>query len=419
MNNPAFIDLASHNDCEKILYGGDDSLNYFINDIQKSEWTTTYPYKLQQLSSLNFGQTCKFKIDRQGDMLFNIWIEVCIPKILSTKYPLRWQHNLLHNLVKHIYILSNQDEIVSLCSESLDAISAFTKDIKYFENIGNIPQLIDYSMSKDEHNLVCILPLFCEPKDSLRLATHPYSDVIIVFDINSWTNLIIVNSPDGERLATTNDVELIPILSKFNVYVEHVIVPGDLRLRMVHGLPFIQVIDNYQIYKKSCNYIFKKYKKYFVKDIFHIICSYLYDNNTINTYDISKTISGSIKTLYFMILDTSKCDLSNYEVLTNNISFGYGECERMNMSPLYYSIIQPQKQPNLKIPNNNGYYMYSYSLDTFSTNPSGSTNFSKLQDGLQDVWINLDTNFCEIIVVAVEHKIISYYRGILRSLNFK
>lgn len=114
-----------------------------------------------------------------------------------------------------------------------------------------------------------------------------------------------------------------------------------------------------------------------------------------------------IKVLFFKIWDSQK---KEYISLTKNIELHYGRTKRMDMSPEYYSYIEPSQQPNAVCPEKEGYYMYSYANDFVSLQPTGSTNYSDLGR----VYFKFNDDIPEdhlVIVVALNHNVMTIKRG--------
>ena len=110
-----FIDLATYDESEKYMYGGDDATAYFVRETRKATWFTQVPVCLSRASgNPEFGQEWSVSISRAGDYLLQAWLRVTIPSVqlaatnqYGTDGRLRWTRNLLHNLVKECAITFN------------------------------------------------------------------------------------------------------------------------------------------------------------------------------------------------------------------------------------------------------------------------------------------------------------------------
>ena len=99
-----FIDLATYDELEKYMYGGDDATAYFVRETRKATWFTQVPVCLNKSSGdSQFGQNWSASISRSGDYLLNLWLEVEFPFLQAqgsgtNNDSLRWVQNLMHNL---------------------------------------------------------------------------------------------------------------------------------------------------------------------------------------------------------------------------------------------------------------------------------------------------------------------------------
>ena len=105
----AFVDLATYDEPEKYMYGGDSAITYFVKKVRKATWFSVIPTVLS-VSGGNpgFGQSWGHKISRAGDYLLRSWLRVSIPSVsLSStasmpngwnfnQCTLRWTRNLGH-----------------------------------------------------------------------------------------------------------------------------------------------------------------------------------------------------------------------------------------------------------------------------------------------------------------------------------
>src|SRR5690348_267633 len=94
---------------------------YFFRETRKSTYFTQIPARLPLISGIaQFDNTWAVKISRIGDYLLHTWLRVTVPSITITSptqfggSPLgevqiiesrvRWTRNLMHNLIKELYI---------------------------------------------------------------------------------------------------------------------------------------------------------------------------------------------------------------------------------------------------------------------------------------------------------------------------
>lgn len=397
-----FVDLATFDELEKYMYGGQKAITYFVRETKKSTWFTQVPTVLSKCSGTpDFGQEWASSITRAGDYLLASWLRLDLPSVTfnsqSSATGLRWTKNLMHNLVKEVQITFNDLQAYRLDSYFLDFWAAFTtpagKQDGYNNMIGNISSLtnpVAPGSSIPGATLNLPLPVFYDRDSGVGLPTAalPYNDMKIQIWFRDWTELLIVDNTSAvlpanpSRPATSGDISSgNPSLSGVYVWSNYAIVSNDERKRMGCA-PRDILIEQVQT---ACSQTFAP------------------ATNPNPSYDVR--FSHAIKALFFAVKNTTnRSQHSNY-VNTSplpggapglptinyippapsssdpiaNASLIYENTARLSMMGAdYYSLVQPWYQPNAVIPTTTGYHMYSYSLDFLSCDPKGSTNYGKL-----------------------------------------
>ena len=393
-----FIDLATYDEQEKAMYGGDDATAYFVRETRKSTWFTQVPVCLSRASgSPDFNQQWSVTISRAGDYLLSTWLRVTIPSVqlsASNQYGadgrLRWTRNLMHNLLSECNITFNDLEAARFDSYHLDFWSAFTvpagKVNGYNNMIGNFDDLIqphDSNTPIDSFTLNLPLPFFFS-RDSgvaLPVAALPYNDMRITLAFRNWTDLLILD--DATPVASTNPSTTVtasdlvggaPTIPNAQVWANYAIVSNDERKRMGCGARNI-LIEQVQTAP---------------------VQTFNPSQSTRPQYDIR--FSYSIKALFFAVRNkTTASEWSNYTAASpvpqaNLVDFSpsgavdpivqtslvYESTQRLaTMGSDYFSLVQPWYHAPV-IPLNTGYHMYSYALDFICLDPTGSTNYGRL-----------------------------------------
>jgi hypothetical protein len=393
-----FIDLATYDEQEKFMYGGEDATAYFVREVRKSTWFTQVPVCLSRASgSPDFNQEWSVSISRAGDYLMQVWLRVTIPQVQlasTNSYGvdgrLRWTRNLMHNLVRECCITFNDMVASRFDNYHLDFWSAFTvpagKVNGYNNMIGNFDDLIqphDSSTPIESFTLNLPLPLFFTRDSGVALPTAalPYNDMRISIAFRNWNQLLILD--DSTPSFQTNPSKA-PVVSD-----------------LVGGAPSIvaaQVWGNYAIVSNAE----RKRMGCAPRDILieqvqtAPIQSYNPSQSTRPSYDIR--FSHAIKALFFAVRNrTTESEWSNYTAASpvpqpNFVDFSpvgavdpiaqtslfYESTQRLvQMGSDYFSLVQPYYHAPV-IPVNTGYHVYSYSLDFISLDPQGSTNYGKL-----------------------------------------
>jgi hypothetical protein len=401
-----FIDLATFDELEKYMYGGNRAITYFVRETKKSTWFTQVPTVLSRCNGTpDFNQEWGSYITRAGDYLLATWLRLDLPAVTFAQQAngtgLRWTKNLMHNLVKEVQITFNDLQAYRLDCFFLDFWAAFTtpagKQDGYNNMIGNIGALtnpVAPGQTLPGVTLNLPLPTFYTRDSGVSLPTAalPYNEMRIQIWFRDWTELLSVDNTSAvypfttapSRPAQITDIQgNAPSLSNVYVWANYAIVSNDERKRMGCA-PRDILIEQVQTSAPQ---------------------TFAPATNPNPSYDIR--FSHAIKVLFFSVKNvTNRAQHSNYvntsplpfidpvtggpAVTYNpaapsasdpilNASLVYENTARLTtMGADYYSLIQPWYQPNAVIPTTTGYHMYSYSLDFVSCDPKGSTNYGKL-----------------------------------------
>lgn len=394
----AFIDLATYDEQEKYMYGGDNATAYFVRETRKATWFSQVPVNLSRASGQpDFNQEWSVSISRAGDYLLQTWLRVVIPSVqLSTSNVhgtagrLRWTRNLMHNLIRDCVISFNDLVAARFDNYHLDFWAAFTvpagKLNGYNNMIGNIDELTqphDTATAIDSVTLNLPLPFFFSRDSGVALPTAaiPYNDMRIQFSFRNYTELLILD--DSIPVAGSNPSSIVtladlggtaPSISQAQVWANYVIVSSEERRRMACA-PRDILIEQVQTAP---------------------VQTFNPSQNAQPSYDIR--FSHAIKVLFFSVRNkTVASEWSNYtaaspvpsSTLVNYSPSGavdpilqtsliYESTQRLaQMGSDYYSLMQPWYSAPV-IPLNTGFHMYSYSLDFICLDPMGSTNYGKL-----------------------------------------
>ena len=401
-----FIDLATFDEPEKYMYGGDQAVSYFIKKVRKATWFTVAPTVLSFSSGQpGFGASWGHKISRAGDYLLRTWLRVSIPSvtlagqagqlvsgtsILYENAALRWTRNLGHNLIQEINLSFNDLVAERMDSFFLDFWAAFTvpagKLNGYNNMIGNYADLIDplsvkpLAAAKTLPAAVLNIPLpFFYARDTgiaLPTAAIPYNDMVHYITFRDLPALLIVDdavngvSSPCQYSALSGNVSQNSL--NCDMWAEYAIVSNIERSQMGKA-PRDILIEQVQTAPRQ-----------------------VFNPSTSANFDIR--FAHSIKALFFAIRNkTNTAEWSNYtaaqpvpavggvnfypQLATDPIyqtTLAYENTNRLvNMGSDYFSLVVPYYNA-ISIPRETGYHMISYSLDLINTNPMGSTNYGKL-----------------------------------------
>jgi hypothetical protein len=389
-----FIDLATYDEQEKYMYGGEAATAYFVRETRKSTWFTQVPVCLNKASGTpQFNQEWSVSITRAGDYLLHTWLRVTLPSVtlsasnqFGTNGRLRWTRNVMHALIRECAITFNDLVAARFDNYHLDFWSAFTtpagKLNGYNNMIGSIDDLIEPKeqlVPIDSITLNLPLPFFFTRDSGVALpaAAIPYNDMRITMAFRDWSQLLILDDVTGANPSVAPSVADLggsaPSISQAQVWANYAIVSNEERKRMGCA-PRDILIEQVQTAP---------------------VQSF---SGTPGAQSFDIRFSHAIKVLFFGVRNKSiGSEWSNYTagssvVSTSGIEFTpsaavdpilqtsliYENTPRLaSMGSDYFSLVQPYYGAPV-IPTVTGYHMYSYSLDFISLDPMGSTNYGKL-----------------------------------------
>ena len=393
-----FIDLATYDEQEKYMYGGDDATAYFVRETRKATWFTMVPVCLSRSSGTPaFNQEWSVTISRAGDYLLQTWLRVTIPSVqlsatnqFGADGRLRWTRNLMHNLIRECCISFNDLVAARFDNYHLDFWAAFTtpagKLNGYNNMIGTFDDIIqpkDSSTAIESFTLNLPLPFFFTRDSGVALPTAaiPYNDMRITFSFRNWNQLLLLD--DSTPTAGLNPT-VVPLASD--------LVGGAPELVATQVWANYAIVSNVERQRMAC-----APRDILIEQVQTApIQSFNPAQSLRPSYDIR--FSHAIKALFFAVRNrTSENEYSNYTAASPvpqstlvdftpvgavdpivQTSLVYENTNRLaDMGSDYFSLVQPWYHAPV-IPLNTGFHMYSYSLDFICLDPQGSTNYGKL-----------------------------------------
>jgi len=393
-----FIDIATYDEIEKYMYGGDEAITYFVRSCRKSTWFTQVPVLLSRNNgNASFGQEWSVSVSRAGDYLIHTTLRVTFPSVvLKTNNQfgadgrLRWTKNLLHNLIRECSISFNDLVAARFDNYHLDFWTAFTTDaskrVGYDNMIGNIHDYTSpHGPGEEIPSLTFNLPLpFFFTRSSgvaLPTAAIPYNEMHINFEFRDWKDLLILDNTAStaaqvHQPLVGTDIDQAPVLKTVQVWANYAIVANEERRKMGCTKRDI-LIEQVQTAPRQ---------------------TYNPSTNPNPNYDLR--FSHAIKAMFFSVRNTTfHNQWSNYTtsspvVRNTDTEVDYGSryahdpikdtsliYENTNrfthMGSDFFSFLNPWYHAPA-IPLDTGYHLYSYSLDFFNLDPMGSTNYGKL-----------------------------------------
>ena len=433
MSYTAENDLNNYGELEKDLYGDSNAPSYFNREFTKCIPFVQLPKEINmnKTGTANFGYSWSVVIDKKfGDYLTNMWVMVELPEVKlkpTNTYlesgTLRWTENIMHNLIREVTLLFNDQCVSKLDNFTLDFLSEFQLNSEkydaYMRNIGNIPELTQPSKHLKSKKLFLPLPMFfCkDTSNAIPLTALPHTEIRVDFNFREWENLLILDNKatveiDPISPVVDKDIEVEPVIKTTQLFGNFVSLLQDEKFKL--GVKTSKmIIEQFQTLPRQ-------------------VVSVAEENK------ISLNLKHSIKALYFAVRNSNYKNIwSNYnydhdtfvgDVFVKNkdkfiietASIKYNETYRVPEVPVeYYSFINPWYHSK-RIPVKGGMYTYSYALNQSTVNACGSSALSRTDNPTLSIKLTENAKKCtdkfEMIVVASSNTIAKIAEGSLKFL---
>jgi hypothetical protein len=392
-----FIDIATYDEIEKYMYGGEDAVTYFVRSCQKSTWFTQVPVLLSRNNgNAAFGQEWSVSVSRAGDYLIHTWLRVTFPSVTLSENNifgengrLRWTRNLMHNLIREASISFNDLVAARFDNYHLDFFAAFTvdasKQVGYDNMVGNIADYINPHAPGEEipsYTFNLPLPFFFTRSTGVALPTAaiPYNEMHINFNFRDWKELLILEDvtklgqvfvPDPSR-----DIDGAPVLQTSQVWANYAIVANEERKKMGCKKRDMLIEQVQTAPRQTFNPSTNPHPSYdlryshAIKAMFFAVRNKTYPNQWSNYTTCTPVVRPGDTTVEF----ESKFAFDPLK----DVSLIYENTSRFHqMGVDYFSKVNPWYHAPA-IPTMTGLHLYSYSLAFFQPDPMGSTNYGKL-----------------------------------------
>lgn len=341
--------------------------------------------KIQSDNKFDFGQKVKFTLPRYGDKINDMYFEIILPTLTNVGYV----NTIGYALFEYIEIEIGGNKIVKHYDTWMDVQDKLMVKSDYRSGINEMVKRFDNNLYTDEsfRGGNVSVPLKFWFSDSLSqsfpISALSHQDFIIYAKIRPFSDLWFSN--DNSTPSNTYEI------TTGNLLVDYIRL-SDFERQLVYN---------------------NKYK-YLIKQV------QLVDENTIQDATIAKislnSINYPVTELIWVIRNNYKeteKDWFNYSSSNNpsddpmlSAYITFGEKERLEEhSAIFYRMIQPFKRHS-NIPND---YIYMYSFATkpeYDTQPTGSCNFSELDDVYLHIKLKNNLPKSKIFVYAVNYNVL-------------
>lgn len=366
----------------------------------------------------DFGKRVSCIISKSGDLMHKVFVELTLPRVLqdtTNTYAYAWTQNIGFTIIKNVEIEIGGQIIDKHYNDWMYIWNELTLDYSLKDGfnymIGNINQNTDFSQHISSstniaiESYTCYVPLyfwFCKNSNlALPLIALKYQEVKINIEFNSLENCLLkcnINFSNeltkfNEQISGVSIMSTLPKL-KANIYVDYMFLDKtekQLFKDKVHEYYIEQIQYNEDI-EFLGDYISESLIfNHPVKELIWIL-RYKENENMKDffnyTTNVTKhSITGNISNNSSITIPTFTTSLSNGKNPVKDAKLILNGIDRFSkQNGSYFNLIQPHNY-HTKIPHP-GINIYSFSLYPEDIQPSGSCNFSKMEDSLLEININ-------------------------------
>ena len=391
----ALLELVALGQQDKHLIGN-PQVSFFKNVYKRHTNFSIETIKNQFLNKSDFGVKTSCVIERKGDLLKDMYLEIELP-VLSSGNNISWINGIGNHLIDKIDLLFGGEIIVSLTGEYLDIYSSLTvpqsKQDGYYKMIA---KNTSYNNATQKGALSLIVPLpFWFTKNigyALPLISLQYTEIKLDIHLKPFSKCWYSNSAvSGSPQPSTVSI------SEMNLYCDYIYLDSYERIKFAKKDNIEYLIEQLQINENNpvssinvnCDLTFNHPVKEMI---------WVYKSNDIETYNVwgnyAQNPNGGNNT----------SPISHVELkLNNNNRF---EKKKSN----YFRLMQPY-QNHTTIPSTNYIYTFSFALQPEKHQPTGTCNFSKIDNTVLNLTMENSATSGNINVYAINYNILKITNG--------
>jgi len=346
---------------------GNPQFSYFKSIYRRCTNFSIEPIRQIFTESPDFGKRVTCIIDKKADLLSDILLEIELPALQTY---VSWVNGIGYFMLDWVELQLGGEPIDRITGDMLDAWMEFTNSIGVKTGVYNmIGKKSTFSKDSQSGALKLLVPLpfwFCRSVErSLPLISMQYTDVKIVVQFKSFDKCWYKN--------TNNTPNGIPIITKANLICNYVYLDVFERTKFAKQENFEYLIEQFQqnnSYQVPANIINITSRLFFnhpVKEIFWMYRS----TNALNANDYSN---------YANVFNYGIPGSQTLTEAFDQIQLRYNGNDRFEQLPAnYFRLYQPYRYHST-VPTDYYIYLYSFAIDPENMQPSGTCNFSKIDN---------------------------------------
>ena len=401
------LELVTIGEMDKKYFLGNPEISFFKYIYKKHTNFALETKRMYFENELDFGKKTTVKINKLGDLISNIFLEIELPPLIANdNQTVSYVNSVGNVLIKKIDLEIGGEIIVTHTGEWLEIwnqLSTTSEKKKSYNRMVGKYGFLD--SNTDPEGGKYIIPLdfwFCkEESASFPLMALQFHDIKLHFELRPFNELWV--SSDGNPPKGTYNLNPDSYL-----YVDYVFLDREERTllaKMNHDILIKQLqIQEFSVRANKSNI---KLELNFYHPILELIW-------VIQREDVSVT-GPELGNDWFNY--SSSLTIPHGEPMIN-AKLLFNGMERFDeLSSKYFRLLEPYKK-HTSVPDN-FIYCYSFALKPESNQPTGSCNFGKIDN--VDLFLTLVNNLpnCKVKVFAINHNILTLSSGMagLRYTN--
>ena len=358
--------------------------------------------------NLDFGKSTYSVIERKADLMSGAVLEITLPKLNQTQGGatyVNWVNGIGNALIKSAIVKIGGYTVDTQSGEWMDIHSQYNvskdKQNTYDEMVGN--RATSTNILAD-NELTLHIPLhfwFSNPGLALPVEALQYHDVEIHFDFAKLADMIVSDVALSAPVDTTG---AIAAFSACKLYVDYVFLDTDEKRRTIQSsheylIEQVQILNAEDINAGDTSRKLDLFLKHPVKALYWVMSN--------NKY----TTTGSMGKNNQPLLYEADNSIENKDTFTSmKLLFNGGD--RFTERPAkYFRLTQPYQY--FKCCPDKYIYSYSFALRPYDLQPSGTCNFSRIDN----VKMNIAFNATNQTATASKLKIYAVNYNVLRVMN--
>lgn len=340
--------------------------NFAIESIQQ---------QFRNTNNLNFGKSTFSTIERKADLIAGAFLEITLPALDQTQSGatyVNWVNGIGNAIIKSTTVKIGGNTIDTQSGEWMDINSQLNvqKDKR-----GGYDEMLGYRYSDiniiAEDELTLYIPLnfwFTNPGLALPVTALQFHDIDIHFD---FANLADMIKSDVSITTPQTTSSTLASFTGCKLYVDYVYLDTDERRRYIQTsheylIEQTQTLNSEQIYANTTSKIIDLFLKHPVKSLYWVIID--------DTYTTTGSTGNNNEPLKYEALNS----IENKDTfLTSKLLFN-GHDRFSERTAKYFRLTQPYQF--FKCTPVKNIYCYTFALRPYEYQPSGSCNFSRIDN---------------------------------------